>query len=57
MSLLKKLRTKYGKKIAERTLDGNSVGYHEFPGIEELRSATEEDLKELGFGYRAGFVI
>lgn len=44
---------KYGTKIAE--IDGES--YYAFPTLEQLDNATEEELQDLGFGYRAKYIV
>jgi 3-methyladenine DNA glycosylase/8-oxoguanine DNA glycosylase len=31
--------------------------YFSFPTLQQLRKATEEELRELGFGYRAKYLI
>lgn len=56
-SLLRALKTRFGKKIIEREVEGKVVAHHEFPSLDELSRATEDDLREMGFGYRAEFII
>lgn len=52
--LVSKLAGEYGDPIG--TVDGEAV--HAFPTIGALRSrATEVRLRELGFGYRAKFIV
>ncbi|CAG8433043.1 6330_t:CDS:2 [Ambispora gerdemannii] len=51
--MIEKLCRKYGKKIC--TL--NNEDYFDFPTLEKLaRSNVEEELKKLGFGYRAKYI-
>lgn len=48
------LSSHYGKKLG--TLD--SLNYYSFPTSDELsRTATESELRDLGFGYRAKYII
>jgi 3-methyladenine DNA glycosylase/8-oxoguanine DNA glycosylase len=42
------LRTNFGTKITEDE--------HAFPTIQQMEKATEAKLRELGFGYRAGYI-
>ncbi len=37
------------------TLD--EISYYKFPELNQLEKATEEELKELGFGYRARYIV
>lgn len=37
------------------TLD--EVSYYKFPELKQLENATEDELKELGFGYRARYIV
>ena len=38
-------------------MDGEPLGdFYSFPTVDQLRAATEEDLREMGFGYRAKFI-
>jgi N-glycosylase/DNA lyase len=46
------LAREYGEPI---TFDGES--YHAFPTPERLATATEDELRELGLGYRAPYVV
>jgi N-glycosylase/DNA lyase len=48
--LIGALRSNYGKPI-EGT-DQNS-----FPSLSELKVATESQLRDLGFGYRAAYIV
>lgn len=51
--MVEKLCSKYGKEIGCK----NGVSYYAFPSIEALAdSNVEEDLRNLGFGYRAKFI-
>ena len=47
--LYRKLSRQYGHEVEE--------GYWSFPTPEELGKATEEDLRALGVGFRAPFII
>lgn len=48
-SLIEKLSNKYGDKIdAQR---------HCFPSVEQLKDVTEADLRALGFGFRARYIV
>ena len=33
------------------------IAIHQFPTIEQLKTATEVKLRQLGFGYRAKFIV
>jgi N-glycosylase/DNA lyase len=50
--MLSKLRIKYGSELGE--IDGTK--YYAFPTVEQLCRATEGELRDLGFGYRAKFI-
>ena len=47
--LYRKLSVNYGKEV--------QPGYYAFPTPEELSSATEEELRALGVGFRAPFIL
>ena len=47
--LYRKLSERYGREV--------EPGYFTFPTPEELSSATEEELRELGVGFRAPFIL
>lgn len=47
--IYRRLSEKYGKKIEE--------GFYSFPTPEELEGATEDELRALGTGFRAPFII
>lgn len=47
--LYNRLSERYGKEV--------SPGFYSFPTAEELASATEEELRSLGVGFRAPFII
>ena len=51
-SMTTTLAREYGREIA---FDGRT--YHAFPTPEELAGATESELRELGLGYRAPYVV
>ncbi len=48
-SLYNKISEKYGKKIEE--------GFYSFPSPDDMRNATEEELRMLGVGFRAPFIL
>lgn len=48
-SLYDRLSQAYGREVAP--------GCYTFPTPEELRTATEEDLRKLGIGFRAPFIL
>ena len=47
--LYNRLSSRYGHKIED--------GWHSFPTPEEMSGATEEDLRSLGVGFRAPFIL
>mgnify|MGYP000107999223 CR=1 FL=1 len=49
---LRGLCARYG----EKRISGNGVEYYGFPGPEILAEATEQELRELGLGYRARYI-
>lgn len=51
--MLSRLRERYGTKLG----DVGGVEVYSFPSVDALASASEEALRELGFGYRAPFVV
>ena len=54
--MLRKLRAKYGRPLAlAPPYDAHTL--HTFPTAAELSRATEAELRDLGFGYRARFVV
>ncbi|CAM9110279.1 unnamed protein product, partial [Phaeothamnion confervicola] len=71
--MLSRLRRKYGQPLPVRAeggrlaraargeVDQGAAGdrntYHAFPTLEVLCGATEEELRGLGFGYRARYVV
>ncbi len=50
---IERLCRKYGKHL--RAQDGTE--FYSFPTVEELSVATEEELRELGMGYRARYLV
>lgn len=64
--MVNRLAGMYGNKIdvddgapeivRYKELYGNDSAFYSFPGIEALREAREEDLRNAGFGYRAKFI-
>jgi 3-methyladenine DNA glycosylase/8-oxoguanine DNA glycosylase len=51
--MIEKLCARYGTLLLE--VDGEK--YFSFPTLQQLREATEDDLRELGFGYRAKYLV
>mgnify|MGYP000738993222 CR=1 FL=1 len=49
---IERLCARYG----EKRISGNGVEYYGFPGPEMLAEATEQELRELGLGYRARYI-
>ena len=49
---VERLCARYG----EKRISGNGVEYYGFPGPEILAEATEQELRELGLGYRARYI-
>ncbi|KAJ8605146.1 hypothetical protein CTAYLR_000486 [Chrysophaeum taylorii] len=47
--MLRRLRERFGTRLCE--------GVHAFPTLEALAAANEADLRDLGFGYRAPYVV
>ena len=50
---LNKIRERFGREIA----CVNGEKFYEFPTLEELKMLTEEDFKNFGTGYRAGYLV
>jgi N-glycosylase/DNA lyase len=57
--ILANVRKRYGKKLICNVNISNDKCYdfYSFPTLEELRVATEAELRLLGLGYRAPFII
>lgn len=67
--MLSSLRQTYGDALIQIPLrllmeDGSvskpldtSMTLHSFPSIEQLQRATDDDLRDMGFGYRAKYII
>jgi N-glycosylase/DNA lyase len=67
--MLSSLRQRYGAKLIDIPIrllyeDGTiserldtPMTLHSFPTVEQLQSASEEELREMGFGYRAKYII
>jgi len=51
--MLTSLRTKYGTLLG----NVNDTNFYSFPTVDALSSVQEVELRELGFGYRANFVV
>ncbi|EER18320.1 8-oxoguanine DNA glycosylase, putative [Perkinsus marinus ATCC 50983] len=55
--LLNTLRQQYGTHLATVTASGDEVlELFQFPSLQQLDTATEEDLRKMGFGYRARYL-
>jgi len=52
--MLSRLRARYGAPVA---LDGDDAVVHAFPSVAALAAADAADLRDLGFGYRAPYVV
>ena len=50
-SIIERLSYKFGQKIIWQVQE-----YYMFPSVEALASATEEDLRECGCGYRSSYI-
>lgn len=48
--MLQRLRQRYGTPLIAET-------YYQFPTLDQLAQATEADLRDLGFGYRAKYIV
>jgi len=61
--MLDSLRSRFGSRIEldEAVLKDNpnysELELYEFPCISQLQSITEEDLRTMGFGYRAAYLV
>ena len=56
--MLSRLRSKYGTKLLNiPTVDGGLLTFYAFPTLDQLRQATEKDLRDMGLGYRAKFIV
>ena len=62
---MKKIRSTYGNKIGglEKVLDKDEefpdfdiLEFYTFPTLAQLSQATEKELRDLGLGYRAGYI-
>ena len=51
-SMIHSLCEKYGSKVEH---EGNT--FHFFPNLEQLSKCTEDELRELSFGYRAPYIV
>jgi len=57
-TMLAKLRQRYGKRLSDDISSSNDyTSYYSFPTLEELMPATEEELRLMGLGYRAPYII
>ena len=58
-SMVEKLCSTYGTPL--EVMEGESLSldfrFFAFPTLDQLKGATEEDLREMGFGYRAKFIV
>eukprot|EP00656_Telonema_subtile_P031873 TRINITY_DN34912_c0_g1_i1.p1 TRINITY_DN34912_c0_g1~~TRINITY_DN34912_c0_g1_i1.p1 ORF type:complete len:361 (+),score=107.68 TRINITY_DN34912_c0_g1_i1:70-1152(+) len=58
--MLTRLRTSYGSELATVPgclSDGSELTLRAFPSIQQLSAATEQQLRDLGLGYRAKFIV
>jgi N-glycosylase/DNA lyase len=57
--ILANIRQRYGKKLlCNVSISGDQCyNFYSFPTLEELKLATEEELRVMGLGYRAPFII
>jgi N-glycosylase/DNA lyase len=59
--MLTSLRQKYGDLLLEIPIstkqEQQTLSIYSFPTLEQLKAATEDELRQLGFGYRAKFII
>ena len=55
--MLTRLREAFGSKVELPSLDGESVTLHTFPSPDALADIDDKVLRDLGFGYRAPYVI
>eukprot|EP00045_Choanoeca_perplexa_P023182 m.12553 g.12553 ORF g.12553 m.12553 type:complete len:421 (-) comp9977_c0_seq1:101-1363(-) len=51
--MLNKLKVTYGRKVTTF----QSIDLYQFPSLDQLKIATEKDLRDFGFGYRAKFIV
>lgn len=51
--MLHKLRTKYGQPLGQVF----GIDFYTFPTLETLAAIKEQELRALGFGYRAKFIV
>ena len=51
--MIEKLCEKYGTRIGEH----EGASYFAFPTVRQLEGATEPELREIGFGYRAAYLV
>lgn len=54
---IEKLCTKYGAKIFGRSISGAIVFSYAFPKPDVLAGLSEKDLREIGVGYRAKYIV
>ena len=54
-SNLKSIRCMYGSHI--KGSESWNTPLYSFPNIQQLSSATEDELRNLGLGYRAGYIV
>ena len=55
--MLTRLREAFGTAVELPSLDGESVTLHTFPSPDALADIDDKVLRDLGFGYRAPYVI
>jgi N-glycosylase/DNA lyase len=51
------IATSRNKNDAKNTSSSNNILLYAFPTLEQLKAATEEELRDAGFGYRARYIV
>lgn len=54
--MLNRLRSTYGELLVKESSELGGP-FHAFPKLDKLVDITEQDLRDLGFGYRAKYVV
>lgn len=55
--MLERLCRTYGDYLGEYEEENNRHEFYRFPTFDQLEKATEKELKDLGFGYRAKYIV
>ncbi|KAL0490198.1 N-glycosylase [Acrasis kona] len=56
--MITRLCQKYGSLIGElNDSDFAPISFFRFPNLQQLSTATEQELRDLGFGYRAKYIV